>query len=124
MATTMGTQVETLKNYVAGQWVEATATEMQAVRNPATDDVLAHVPLSNAEDVDTAVRAAAAAFPPGSTPPQERARYFFTLRELLVEHREELARLIVTEMGKTLDDARGEVQRGSTTSRPPAAFRP
>ena len=66
MATTMGTQVETLKNYVAGQWVEATATEMQAVRNPATDDVLAHVPLSNAEDVDTAVRAAAAAFPPGA----------------------------------------------------------
>ena len=42
----------------------------------------------------------------------ERARYFFKLRQLLEEHREELARLIVTEMGKTLDDARGEVQRG------------
>src|SRR5215203_5859975 len=113
MATTMGTQVETLKNYVAGQWVETTATEMQEVRNPATDAVLARVPLSNAADVDAAVRAAAAAFPAWrATPPQERARYFFTLRQLLVEHKEELARLIVTEMGKTLDDARGEVQRG------------
>jgi malonate-semialdehyde dehydrogenase (acetylating)/methylmalonate-semialdehyde dehydrogenase len=113
MATTMGTQVETLKNYVAGQWVEATATETQEVRNPATDDVLARVPLSNAADIDAAVRAAAAAFPAWrATPPQERARYFFTLRQLLVEHKEELARLIVTEMGKTLDDARGEVQRG------------
>src|SRR5215213_2779450 len=113
MATTMGTQVETLKNYVAGQWVEATATATQEVRNPATDNVLARVPLSNAADVDAAVRAGAAAFPAWrATPPQERARYFFTLRQLLVEHKEELARLIVTEMGKTLDDARGEVQRG------------
>ena len=50
---------------------------------------------------------------PGAPPRrQERARYFFTLRQLLEDHREELARLIVTEMGKTLDDARGEVQRG------------
>jgi malonate-semialdehyde dehydrogenase (acetylating)/methylmalonate-semialdehyde dehydrogenase len=100
MVTTMGTQVETLKNYVGGRWLKATATETQEVRNPATDDVLAHVPLSNLADVDTAVRAAAAAFPAWrSTPPQERARYLFTLRQLLVEHREELARLIVTEMG-------------------------
>src|SRR5215217_2136500 len=113
MATTMGTQVETLKNYVGGRWVETTATATQEVRNPATDEVLARVPLSNTADVDAAVRAAAATFPAWrATPPQERARYFFTLRQLLVEHKEELARLIVTEMGKTLDDARGEVQRG------------
>jgi malonate-semialdehyde dehydrogenase (acetylating)/methylmalonate-semialdehyde dehydrogenase len=39
-------------------------------------------------------------------------RYFLRLRQLLYEHREELARLITTEMGKILDDARGEVQRG------------
>src|SRR5918998_3223292 len=113
MVAAVETEIETLKNYVGGRWVEALATETQEVRNPATDDVLAHVPLSNAADIDTAVRAAAAAFPAWrATPPQERARYFFTLRQLLVEHREELARLIVTEMGKTLDDARGEVQRG------------
>ena len=89
------------------------ASETQEVRNPATDEVLALVPLSGAADVDVAVQAAAAAFPTWrATAPQDRARYFFKLRELLEEHKEELARLITTEMGKTIDDSRGEVQRG------------
>jgi malonate-semialdehyde dehydrogenase (acetylating) / methylmalonate-semialdehyde dehydrogenase len=111
--TTTPLQIETLPNYIGGEWVTATASATQEVRNPATDEVLAHVPLSNLSDVDRAVAAAAAAFPGWrATPPQERARYFFKLREVLVAHQEELARLIVTEMGKTLDDARGEVQRG------------
>ena len=115
VATTTPTETttETLRNYVGGRWVAAEAGETQEVRNPATDEVLARVPLSNAADVDAAVRAAAAAFPAWrATPPQERARHFFALRQILVDHRDELARLIVTEMGKTLDDARGEVQRG------------
>ncbi len=113
MASTVQTKVQTLRNYVGGEWIDATATESQEVRNPATDELLAHVPLSSAADVDTAVRAAADAFPAWrATPPQDRARYFFKLRELLEANREELARLIVTEMGKTLDDARGEIQRG------------
>ena len=103
----------TLKNYVGGRWTEATATATQEVRNPATDELLAHVPLSGAADVDAAVQAALAAFPGWRrTPPQERTQPFFRLRELLVRQRDELARMIVTEMGKTLEDARGEVQRG------------
>jgi malonate-semialdehyde dehydrogenase (acetylating)/methylmalonate-semialdehyde dehydrogenase len=107
------TDVHTLQNYVGGSWTKAESTESQEVRNPATDEVLAHVPLSGAVDVNAAVEAAAAAFPAWrATPPQERARYLFSLRQLLVEHQDELARLIVTEMGKTLDDAKGEVQRG------------
>lgn len=113
MATAPQSRVETLRNYVGGRWVEAKASETQPVYNPATNDVLAHVPLSDAADVDQAVAAAAEAFRDWrATPPQERARYFFTLRQLLEEHKEELSRLIVSEMGKTLDDARGEVQRG------------
>ena len=113
MATTVQRSVETLSNYVGGRWVEAEASETQEVRNPATDEPLARVPLSGAADVDVAVRAAAAAFPAWrATPPQERTRPLFALRQLLVAHQEELARLIVTEMGKTLADAQGEVQRG------------
>ncbi len=113
MARTVQTQVETLRNYVGGRWVDAVATETQAVHNPATGEVLARVPLSGGEDVDAAVKAAKEACVEWrATPPQERARYFFTLRQLLDEHRDELACLIVTEMGKTLDDARGEIQRG------------
>ena len=110
MATTSRTL---LKNYVGGQWVNASASETREVRNPATDEVLAEAPLSGAADVDAAVKAALAAYPGWrSTPPQERVRPFFRLRQLLEDDRENLARMIVTEMGKTLDDARGEIQRG------------
>ena len=102
-----------LRNYVDGRWAVAEATATQEIRNPATAEVVGHVPLSGTADVDAAVRAAESAFPAWrATPPQERARYFFRLRQLLDDNREELARLIVTEMGKTIDDARGEVQRG------------
>lgn len=104
---------QTLRNYIGGQWVESSSSERAEVRNPATNENLAFVPHSNAADIDAAVSAASAAFPEWrATPPQERAKYFFKLRQLLVEHSEELAELIVTEMGKTLDDARGEVLRG------------
>jgi malonate-semialdehyde dehydrogenase (acetylating)/methylmalonate-semialdehyde dehydrogenase len=107
------TSTQLLQNYVGGQWVAAATESVQEVRNPATDDVLARVPLSGPADVDAAVAAASAAYPSWrATPPAERARYLFSLRQLLYENREELARMIVTEMGKTLDDARGEVQRG------------
>src|SRR2546421_1014857 len=106
-------QIQTIRNYIGGQWVSSQATDAQEVRNPATDELLAHVPLSNQADVAAAVDTASSAFPAWrATPPQERARYFFKLRQLLEEHREELAHLITTEMGKTLDDSRGEVQRG------------
>jgi malonate-semialdehyde dehydrogenase (acetylating)/methylmalonate-semialdehyde dehydrogenase len=105
--------IKTLQNYAGGQWIPASASESLEVRNPATDETLALVPMSGYTDVEAVVEAAAKAFPSWRmTPPQERARYFFRLRQLLEEHREELARIITTEMGKTLDDARGEVQRG------------
>jgi malonate-semialdehyde dehydrogenase (acetylating)/methylmalonate-semialdehyde dehydrogenase len=113
MAATVQSNVATLRNYVGGRWVAAEASATQEVRNPATDEILAHVPLSGAADISAAVDAASEAFPDWrATPPQERARYFFKLRQLLEDHKEELARLITTEMGKTLDDARGEIQRG------------
>ena len=80
---------------------------------PATDEVLGLVPLSSAADVDAAVQAAREAFRGWrATPPQARVQPLFRLRQLLEDERESLARLIVTEMGKTLDDARGEIQRG------------
>ncbi len=105
--------IETLQNYVGGEWVPARAATAEEVRNPATDEVLAMVPLGGQVEVDAAVEAAAAAYPSWRmTPPQERARYFFRLQALLKEHRDELARLITMEMGKTLEDAQGEVQRG------------
>lgn len=113
MVSSTQTQGRLLRNYIGGQWVDAQSSEWLDVRNPATDELLARTPLSNQADVAAAVESARAAFPAWrATPPQERARYFFKLRQLLDANREELARLITTEMGKTLDDARGEVLRG------------
>ena len=113
MVSSTQAHVRTLRNYIGGQWVDTQSGEFLDVRNPATDELLARTPLSNQADVAAAVEKARAAFPAWrATPPQERARYFFKLRQLLDANREELARLITTEMGKTLDDARGEVLRG------------
>ena len=105
------TPVRLLKNYVNGQWVEADPRTLD-VRNPGTNEVLAHVPLSGADDVDRAVAAARAAFPGWrATPVLERARYLFRFRNLLEEHFEELAVILTDEVGKAMPDSRLEVRR-------------
>ncbi|MBS1887460.1 MAG: CoA-acylating methylmalonate-semialdehyde dehydrogenase [Actinobacteria bacterium] len=108
-----GAAARRLRNFVGGAWVEATSTEVLETRSPASGEVLAAVPLSNEADVAAATAAARAAFPAWrATPPQQRARALFALRALVVEHQDELARLVTTDMGKTFDDAFAEVGRG------------
>jgi malonate-semialdehyde dehydrogenase (acetylating)/methylmalonate-semialdehyde dehydrogenase len=108
-----GAAVRRLRNYVGGAWVEPTATETLATRSPASGAVLAEVPLSDAADVAAATAAAREAFGAWrATPPQQRARRLFELRDLVASHQEELARLVTTDMGKTFDDAFAEVGRG------------
>ncbi len=108
-----GTATRTLRNYIGGGWVEAAGSETLEDRNPATGELSALVPLSNDTDVDAAARAAREAFPAWrEVSPQQRARAVIALREALWERREELARLVTEDMGKTLPDARGEVLRG------------
>ena len=102
-----------IQNYVGGAWREASATDSLAVTNPASGEEIGRVPLSTAVDMDAAVQAAKAAFPAWrDTPAPVRARALFRLKALLEEHKEELARLLVTEHGKVLAETRGEVQRG------------
>jgi malonate-semialdehyde dehydrogenase (acetylating)/methylmalonate-semialdehyde dehydrogenase len=104
--------VQTLQNYIGGRWVPAASAETLPVTNPATGQTIASVPLSNSDDVDRAARAAQDAFGAWRhVPPLERSRYMFTLRDLMVRHQDELARLVTTEHGKTLADALGSVQR-------------
>src|SRR5579883_479807 len=101
-----------LRNYIGGEWVPSQATEQQQVVNPATEEALADVPLGHPADVEAAVAAARAAFPAWrQTPPRERVQPLYRLKSLLEQHREELARLVTTEHGKTLEEARGSVQR-------------
>ncbi|MBM3666714.1 MAG: CoA-acylating methylmalonate-semialdehyde dehydrogenase [Actinobacteria bacterium] len=106
-------EVQTLPNFIGGGFREAAVDSTLEDRDPATGELAAYVPLSGAADVDQAVRAAREAFPAWrGTPPQQRARAVMALREALDEHRDELGALVTADMGKTLDDAIGEVGRG------------
>jgi malonate-semialdehyde dehydrogenase (acetylating)/methylmalonate-semialdehyde dehydrogenase len=101
-----------LDNYIGGSWTPAAASEQLDVTNPATGEPLARVPLSNAGDLDAAVRAAREALPAWrDVSVIARARLLFALREGLDQRREDLARSVTTEMGKTIVDARAEVAR-------------
>ncbi len=101
-----------IQNYVGGRWIAASTDETLEVTNPATGEALAQVPLSSASDLDAAVAAARQALPIWrEVAVPDRARLLFELREGLSRRRDELARSVTTEMGKTLIDARAEVER-------------
>lgn len=83
------------------------------VFDPSRGLAIRRVSLADHATVQQAVAAAAAAFPVWrNTPPARRAQVLFLFKQLLDEHRDEIARLISEEHGKTLEDAAGEVQRG------------
>ncbi len=102
-----------LNNYIGGEFVPSRSERSDPVYNPATEEILAYVPLSTKEDVDQAVQAAGKAGRDwAKTAVPRRARILFKYQQLLVEHWEELARLITAENGKSYAEAYGEVQRG------------
>ena len=102
----------TLQLYIGGRWVESTAKVTGEVRNPATNELLARVPMGGAEDVDRAVQAALKAYPGWrATPPVNRVRPLFKFRELLEKHYDDIARICTREHGKTLDESRSSVRR-------------
>jgi malonate-semialdehyde dehydrogenase (acetylating)/methylmalonate-semialdehyde dehydrogenase len=112
MTAAPSTGTRLLDNYVGGAWVPATASDALDVTNPATGETLARVPLSARADLDAAVQAARDALPAWrGVSVIQRAQKLFALREGLIERREDLARSVTTEMGKTLVDARAEVAR-------------
>jgi malonate-semialdehyde dehydrogenase (acetylating) / methylmalonate-semialdehyde dehydrogenase len=105
--------VQTLDNFIGGRWIKAQTAEFFEVHNPAVGDVIGRTPLSSAADVDAAVRAATQAFPAWrDTPVNTRAQVLYKFKALLEQHFEEMARIVTTEHGKTLDEARGSVRRG------------
>lgn len=103
----------TVKLLINGEFKESSATHWQEVLNPATQEVLARVPMCGPAEVDAAVAAAKAAFPAWrATPIAERARVFLRLQALIREHMDMLAATLTREQGKTLADAKGDVFRG------------
>lgn len=102
-----------LQNFIGGEWVASASRETRPFANPATGESLGEVPLGNAEDVDRAVKAARSAFTSWrAVPAVERARYLFRYKQLLDEHKDELAEICTREHGKTLKESLGSVRRG------------
>jgi malonate-semialdehyde dehydrogenase (acetylating) / methylmalonate-semialdehyde dehydrogenase len=102
-----------LDHWIAGRRDHGSSDRAGTIYNPATGEATAEVPFAGAADVDRAVAAARHAFDGWSrTGLNKRATILFGFRELVRQHADELARLIVREHGKVLADARGEVQRG------------
>ncbi|MFZ3578706.1 CoA-acylating methylmalonate-semialdehyde dehydrogenase [Virgibacillus sp. DJP39] len=107
------TKVKALQNYVDGKWIEANSGDTQEVFNPATGEVIAHVPISSQEDLNHAVEVAAEAFKTWKkVAVPKRARILFKYQQLLVDHWDELAELLTIENGKSFKEAQGEVLRG------------
>jgi acyl-CoA reductase-like NAD-dependent aldehyde dehydrogenase len=103
--------MEKCLNYIDGEWVEPKNGQYMDDVNPATGEVLGQAPLSTPEDVEAAVQAATAAQKKWRlVPAVERAKVLFRVGDLLKERKEQLARLLTSEMGKVIAEARGEVQ--------------
>ena len=102
----------TYRNFINGQWVEASAGAVIENRNPANkDDLIGRFPHSNNKDVDAAVAAAADAWKSWRLfPAPRRAEILFRAAEMIAAHKEDFARDMTREMGKVLKEARGDVQ--------------
>jgi malonate-semialdehyde dehydrogenase (acetylating)/methylmalonate-semialdehyde dehydrogenase len=100
-------------HYINGKHVAGTSGRFSSVYNPATGEVLGRLPLATPQEVDDAVsKAAEAQVAWAKVNPQRRARVMMKFGALINEHMDELAELVSREHGKTLPDARGDVQRG------------
>ena len=104
--------VRELHNFIGGAWVRSDSKSFGEVRNPVSDELLARVPMGAASDVDRAVQAAAKAFPGWrKTPPVNRVRFLFALKNLMEKRYDDIASTITLEHGKTLDESRSSVRR-------------
>jgi malonate-semialdehyde dehydrogenase (acetylating)/methylmalonate-semialdehyde dehydrogenase len=105
--------VRKIGHYIGGGEVAGASGREGDVFNPNTGEVQARVALASAEDVGKAIAAAKAAQPEWAAQnPQRRARVFFRFVDLLNQHMDELANLLSSEHGKTVEDSRGDIIRG------------
>ena len=105
--------MELLENFVGGNRIAVEAEEKLEVPDPATGELLGHVPLSSTSDVDRAVGAAHEAFKEWREEPvTRRARRMFRLQVLLEDHLDELCELATRENGKHVEESEAEIRRG------------
>lgn len=105
--------MRTIPHYINGARVEGTSGRTSDVFNPATGEVQAQVPLANADELNAAIASAKEAQVAwGATNPQKRARVMMKFVQLLNRDMQKLAEMLSSEHGKTVPDAKGDVQRG------------
>jgi alpha-ketoglutaric semialdehyde dehydrogenase len=106
------------RNYIAGEWVEPRGGDYHENRNPARwDEVLGLFPSSGAEDVERAVASARRGFQAWrKVPAPQRGDALRRVGDLMTARKEEIARAMTREMGKILDETRGDVQEGIDTA--------
>ena len=103
-------KVQTFQQFVNGQWVDSASGKTLAVENPANGEVIAHVPASDAEDVDRAASAAATAFETWQhSTPQDRSLLMLKLADALEARADEIGRLESRNTGKPVGAAIDEV---------------
>lgn len=101
-----------LELFIGGRRVESETDTWLPVYNPAKDEVIAEVPFATREEIEEAVASAREAYEKWSEVPiTERIQYLFALKNKLEEYKEELARTIVQNHGKTIAEARGDMRR-------------
>ncbi len=107
------TPVREAQNYINGKWVAAQSGATFESYSPATGQLLGRLAKSGPEEVAVAVAAARAAFDTWRKyPAPRRGEILFRVGAILAQRKEELARLMTMEMGKVLEEARGDVQEG------------
>ena len=110
---TATTTAQVCRNFINGQWVASRSGRVFERRNPADqDEIVAVVPLSTREEAREAIAAAKSAFPAWrDTPAPVRGKIVARAAAILEARKEEVARLLTREEGKTLKDSLGEVTR-------------
>ncbi len=101
---------ELFQMYIDGQWVDADGGKTFEVRNPADQTVAGIIPDGGAAETRRAIEAAHRAFPTWSrTPAKDRGVILKRIMDLMVQRRDEIAKLVVLENGKPYEEAKGEV---------------
>lgn len=108
----IATATQTVKFFIGGDWQEQPESTLHPITNPATGETIAYVPYATAVDVDRAARAAHEAFLKWrEVPVVDRVQVLYRYKQLLEERSIDIALVLSTENGKTLDDSKAEVRR-------------
>ena len=101
--------------YIDGEWLDADGGKVRKITNPANGELLGTVPDLGAAETRRAIEAAAAAWPAWrEKTAAERSRILRRWFELMLEHQEDLARILTLEQGKPLSESRGEIGYGAS----------